>query len=53
MDFTTLSLAEVRSGLEEMARDTQATFGSLNAQQLCQAGGDARAAGGSDNGLLC
>jgi len=34
MDYTKLSLAQVRSGLDTMARDTLATFGSLDARQL-------------------
>lgn len=34
MDYTTLSLGEVRSGLEEVARDAEATFGGLDARQL-------------------
>jgi hypothetical protein len=34
MDYTTLSLAQVRSGLDAMARDTLATFGRLDARQL-------------------
>ena len=34
MDYTTLSLAEVRTGLEGMARETQAAFGSFDARQL-------------------
>ena len=34
MDYTTLSLAEVRSGLDAMARDTLATFGGFDARQL-------------------
>jgi hypothetical protein len=34
MDYTTLSLAEVRSGLDRVARDAQATFGSLDVRQL-------------------
>ena len=34
MDYTTLSLAQVRTGLDAMARDTLATFGSLDARQL-------------------
>lgn len=34
MDYTTLPLAEVRSGLDDMASETQATFGKLNAWQL-------------------
>jgi hypothetical protein len=34
MDYTTLSLAEVRTGLDDMARETQVTFGGLDARQL-------------------
>ncbi len=34
MDYTTMSLAEVRTGLDDMARETQATFGALEARQL-------------------
>jgi hypothetical protein len=34
MDYTTLSLAEVRSELDVMARDTLATFSNLDARQL-------------------
>jgi len=34
MDYTTLSLALVKSGLEEMARDTMATFGHLGVHQI-------------------
>ena len=34
MDYATLSLAEVRTGLSEVARDTQSTFGRLDARQL-------------------
>ena len=34
MNYTSLSLAEVRSGLDAMARDTLATFGHLDARQL-------------------
>ena len=34
MDYATLSLAEVRLGLETTARDTQATFGVFDARQL-------------------
>jgi len=34
MDYTTLSLAQVRTGLDAMSRDTLATFGSLDARQL-------------------
>lgn len=34
MDYTTLSLADVKTGLENVARDAQATFGGLNAGQL-------------------
>ncbi|HET7696075.1 MAG TPA: DinB family protein [Vicinamibacterales bacterium] len=34
MDYTTLTLAEVRAHLDEIARDAQQTFGHLNARQL-------------------
>ena len=34
MDYAALSLAEVRAGLDEVARHTQSTFGGLNAGQL-------------------
>jgi hypothetical protein len=34
MDYTTLRLAEVRSALKDVARDTQETFGPLDARQL-------------------
>ena len=34
MDYTTLSLAEARSGLDDLARDAQTTFGRLDARQL-------------------
>jgi hypothetical protein len=34
MDYATLSLAEVRAGLEEVARDVHGTFGALSARQL-------------------
>jgi hypothetical protein len=34
MADTTLSLAEMRTELEEMARETQAAFGGLDARQL-------------------
>jgi hypothetical protein len=34
MDYATLSLPEVKAGLDDMARDTQATFGHLAVQQL-------------------
>ncbi len=34
MDYTTLSLADVRAGLESVARETQTTFGHLTARQL-------------------
>src|SRR5262249_53935235 len=34
MDYTTLSLAEVTSGLRDVMRDTQATFGHLGPAQL-------------------
>jgi hypothetical protein len=34
MDYTTLSLADVRAGLDDLAREAQATFGALDARQL-------------------
>jgi hypothetical protein len=34
MDYTTLSLAEVKTGLEDIAREVQETFGELDARQL-------------------
>jgi hypothetical protein len=34
MDYATLSLADVRAGLDTVARDAEATFGGLNATQL-------------------
>jgi hypothetical protein len=34
MDYTTLSLAELRIALDDVARDAQATFGGLSAPQL-------------------
>jgi len=34
MDYATLSLADVKSGLEEINREAQATFGGFDAQQL-------------------
>jgi hypothetical protein len=34
MDYTTLSLSEVRLGIAELIRDAEATFGSLDARQL-------------------
>src|SRR5688572_7702470 len=34
MDYATLSLADVRSGLDAVARETHATFGGLDARQL-------------------
>ena len=34
MDYATLSLAEVRTGLEGVARETHTTFGGLDAGQL-------------------
>jgi hypothetical protein len=34
MDYTTLSLTEVRTGLDAVAQDTQATFGVFDAGQL-------------------
>ena len=34
MDYTTLSLAEVKTGLDDVAQETQATFGSFDVGQL-------------------
>ena len=34
MDYTTLSLSEVRLGIAELIRDAEATFGPLDARQL-------------------
>jgi hypothetical protein len=34
MDYTTLSVTEVRAGLEDLARQAHARFGALDAQQL-------------------
>ena len=34
MNFTSLSLSEVRDGLKDVARDTEDTFGNLDARQL-------------------
>ena len=34
MDYSTLSLAEVSAGLQDVARETQATFGGLDGRQL-------------------
>jgi hypothetical protein len=34
IDYATLSLAEVRAGLDEITRDTRATFGSFTSRQL-------------------
>ena len=34
MDYTTLSLDQVRAGLDDIAGDAQATFGRLDARQL-------------------
>jgi hypothetical protein len=34
MDYTTLSLAQVKAGLDGVARETQATFGGFDARQL-------------------
>jgi hypothetical protein len=34
LDYTTLSLAEVKTGLDDLARDANATFGALKAAQL-------------------
>src|SRR5215203_3162281 len=34
MDYATLSLADVRSGLDALARDAQAVFGGCDARQL-------------------
>ena len=42
MDYTTLSLAEVRTGLDAMAHETQATFGGFDARQLNWRPGPAR-----------
>jgi hypothetical protein len=33
MDYTTLSLAEVGSGLADIVRETEAAFGRLDARQ--------------------
>src|SRR5262249_35848844 len=33
-DYTTLSLSEVRAGLQDLVRDTRATFGGLDVRQL-------------------
>lgn len=42
MNYTTLSLADVRTALHDIARDTQATFGRLDARQLNWKPGEAR-----------
>lgn len=34
MDYTTLSLDQVKAGLDDIARDAQTTFGRLDARQL-------------------
>ena len=34
MNYTTLSLADVRAGLEDVARDAHTAFGALDARQL-------------------
>ena len=34
MDYTTLSLADVKTGLDDLAQETQATFGGFDVQQL-------------------
>ena len=34
MDYTTLSLAEVKTGLDDVAQETQATFGGFDVRQL-------------------
>jgi hypothetical protein len=34
MDYTSVSLADVRAGLDNLAREVQATFGALDARQL-------------------
>lgn len=34
MDYSTLSLADVRTGLDAVAREAETTFGGLNPQQL-------------------
>jgi hypothetical protein len=34
IDYTTLSLADVRTALDDVVRDAQATFGGLDARQL-------------------
>jgi hypothetical protein len=34
MDYATLSLADVRAGLDAISRETQTTFGGLDARQL-------------------
>jgi hypothetical protein len=34
MDYATLSLAAVKTGLDDIARETQSTFGGLDARQL-------------------
>jgi hypothetical protein len=42
VDYTTLSLAEVSTGLDGMAQETQATFGGFDARQLNWRPGAAR-----------
>jgi hypothetical protein len=42
MDYTALSLTDVRSGLDETAREAQAVFGVLDARQLNWRPGEAR-----------
>jgi len=34
MDYATLSLADVKTGLDEIAREVQAIFGGFDVQQL-------------------
>jgi DinB superfamily len=34
MDYTALSLADVRAGLDQIAREAETTFGALDARQL-------------------
>jgi hypothetical protein len=34
MDYTTLSLADVKAGLDDVSRDVQSAFGGLDARQL-------------------
>jgi hypothetical protein len=42
MDYATLSLADVRTGLDTVARETQSTFGGFDARQLNWRPGAAR-----------